>query len=190
MIKHNWWFGVDSQKSRVLLAMDPDSDGTVGERHRLDDGTDRRMASNLKDGWCRQTAGHTDRRAEPWCEGWSLWERRECKCPAGFSASVTAFGCSSMPWGPLVQLWDGAACVCVLERELCAVHASYSLVFVRTVIAANICVWGRESWWSLCVCIAIVYVTLQFVSACVCVFVWKLCSFSLFESEKTSEWWR
>lgn len=59
--------------------------------------------------------------------------------------------------------------VCVLERVLCAVHASYSLVFVRTMIAANICVWGRESWWSLCVCIAIVYVTLQFVSACVCV---------------------
>lgn len=31
----------------------------------------------------------------------------------------------------------------------------------------------------VCVCIAIFYVTLQFV------FVWKLCSFSLFESEKT-----
>lgn len=122
----------------------------------------------LKDRWCRQTAGHTDRRAEPWCEGWSLWEGRECKCPAGFSASVTPFAAALCP---KVLLFSGEMEQCVWERERDG-GVQYMPVIAWCLSEQDLCVCVREkkSWQSFSMCQCICYCLCD-MAVCVSIYV-------------------
>ncbi len=163
-------------KVSVFLAMYADSDGTVRELHRLYDVSDRHFWKTVGVG--RQPGTRID--------GQSRDVRGEA---CGSAESVSALQAFLPAWRLSLQLYALRSCcsavrwssVCVRRR--CAVHASYSLVFVRD---RFVCVWEKKK------LAKFLYVSVHLLlfmwhgSLCLHICVCLPCS----ERENMSEWWR